>query len=73
MKNWRITNVANTLGEHRHQDQRPVRVDQAEPAEHLEQRHDGHLGRYQQAQQHHHEQGVGAGETHAGEGVAGQR
>ena len=67
-----------TPGEHArrtedgHQDQRPVRVGQAPPVEHLEQRHDGDLAGDQQADQDHEEQRVRAAEPDARERVPGE-
>ena len=75
MKNWRMMKVASTLGAPkigtRISGQWVLTMPQR--VEHLEQRHDRHLARDQQAGEHDEEQRVGAGETDPREGVAGQR
>ncbi len=45
-------------------------VDHVPAQKHLEQRHDGDLGRDQETEQHHHEQGIGEGKADARESVA---
>ncbi len=46
-------------------------VDHAPGQEDLEQRDNGHLGRDEQAEQHHHEEGIAERKPDAREGVAG--
>lgn len=59
-------------GQRGDQDQRPVGVDHPGSLEHLEQGHDRHLAGHQEADQHHQEEGVRAGEADPREGVPGE-